>query len=144
LSDGHPNPCPASGRYDNRVMTVDAVVLDEGRVLLIRRKNEPFRDYWALPGGYMDFNETAQEAAHRELEEETGLTAAASIFVGLFDEPGRHPRQVVSAAFLVPDWEGELKAGDDAVEAAWFPVDTLPEQLAFDHRQIINQALGTE
>jgi 8-oxo-dGTP diphosphatase len=125
-------------------MTVDAVVVDEGRVLLIRRKNEPCQGAWALPGGYMDFNETAQEAAHRELEEETGLAAAASIFVGLFDEPGRHPRQVVSAAYLVPDWEGELKAGDDAAEAAWFPVDALPEQLAFDHRHIIEKALGAE
>lgn len=144
MSDGQPNPCPACGRYDNRVLTVDAVVLDEGQVLLIKRKNDPYAGYWALPGGYVDFNETAQAAAHRELEEETGLSALSSVFVGLFDEPDRHPRQVVSAAYLVAAWEGELKAGDDAAEAAWFPVDALPDALGFDHRRIIAQALGAE
>ena len=62
-------------------MTVDTVVLDNGRILLIKRKNEPFRDHWALPGGYMDADETARAAAHRELEEETGLIAGASEFI---------------------------------------------------------------
>ena len=141
MSEQSKKPCPVCGRYENRVMTVDAVVLDNGRVLLVKRKNEPFKGRWALPGGYMDFNESARTAAHRELEEETGLSAQASDFIGLFDDPIRHPQQVVSAAYVVTRWQGTVQAGDDADQAAWFPAEALPEELAFDHDKIIETAL---
>ena len=140
MSEQTASPCPVCGRHENRVMTVDAVVFDHDRVLLIKRNNDPYKGHWALPGGYMDFNETAQAASHRELREETGLTAVSSEFIGLFDQPGRHPQQVVSAAFHVTEWRGTVQAGDDAGEAAWFPCDSLPAPLAFDHEAIISDA----
>ena len=133
-------PCAACGRWKSRVMAVDAVVVDQGRVLLVKRKNDPFKGYWALPGGYMDFGETAMEASARELLEETGVRAIASVFIGLFDDPARHPEEVVSAAYLVTKWEGAAVAGDDAAEAKWFPLTELPPNIGFDHGKIIGQA----
>ena len=133
-------PCPVCGRWRNRALTVDAVVFDRDKVLLVKRKNEPYRGCWALPGGYMDFDETAQAAAHRELAEETGLEARVSRLVGIFDTPGRHPDQVVSAAYLVTVWQGAARAGDDAAEAEWFPLERLPPDVAFDHDLIIAAA----
>jgi ADP-ribose pyrophosphatase YjhB (NUDIX family) len=135
-----PNPCPHCGRYKNRAVTVDAVVLDGGRVLLIRRANEPYKDFWALPGGYMDFDETAGEACLRELAEETGIKAGGVFFIGEFSQPGRHPEQCVSLAFLIREWTGTPAAADDAAAARWFPLSNLPSNLAFDHSKIIECA----
>ncbi|MBN1523657.1 MAG: NUDIX hydrolase [Spirochaetales bacterium] len=142
--DSEKSPCPVCGRYKNRVMTVDAVVREKGKILLIQRNNEPCRGFWALPGGYMDYNETAEQAAIRELEEETGLKALQTRFLGLYSTPGRHPNQVVSGVYLILEWEGLAVAGDDAGALEWFLCTDLPEKIAFDHEQIINDALKTE
>jgi ADP-ribose pyrophosphatase YjhB (NUDIX family) len=135
-----PNPCPRCGRYKTRAVTVDAVVAEKDNVLLIRRGNRPYQDCWALPGGYMDFDETAGEACYRELTEETGLKAEGLYFIGEFSQPGRHPEQCIALAFLITEWEGELVAGDDAQEAKWFPMTNLPMDIAFDHKKIIECA----
>jgi 8-oxo-dGTP diphosphatase len=137
-----PNPCPHCGRYICRSATVDAVVMDQEKVLLIRRSNEPYKGYWALPGGYMDLDETAGEACLRELKEETGLDARTMDFIGEFSNPGRHPEQCISLSFLVSEWQNEPKAGDDAAEAEWFSLDRLPPNIAFDHQKIIECALA--
>ena len=134
------SPCPYCGRYKNRVATVDAVVIKHDKVLLIKRTNEPFKDYWALPGGYMDFNENALEASVRELKEETGLSAEHIRFISVYSDPSRHPQQVVSVAYLIDKWQGQVKAGDDAGQAEWFTLSKLPSNLAFDHRRILGQA----
>ncbi|RPJ03914.1 MAG: NUDIX hydrolase [Spirochaetaceae bacterium] len=134
-------PCPICGRWKNRAMTVDSVVIRDGHVLLIRRNNDPFKGFWALPGGYMDFDETSQEAAMRELNEETGLVAKGGDFIGVYSQPARHPQQVVSAVYLVTEFTGKAIAGDDAAETAWFALDDIPSELAFDHRQIIEDAI---
>ncbi len=135
-----PNPCPHCGRYQSRVATVDAVVLDGKKVLLIRRANEPYKDYWALPGGYMDFDESAGEACLRELEEETGLKGKSLNFIGEFSQPGRHPEQCISLAFLISGWDGTPTAADDARALKWFRLKSLPHNLAFDHQKIIEYA----
>ncbi|MBN1796977.1 MAG: NUDIX hydrolase [Spirochaetales bacterium] len=135
-----PNPCPRCGRYKTRAVTVDAVVVDNDNVLLIKRGNEPFKDCWALPGGYMDFDETAGEACYRELAEETGLKAEGLYFIGEFSQPGRHPEQCIALAFLIMEWDGRLAAGDDAQEAKWFPMTDLPADIAFDHKKIVECA----
>ncbi|OIP97791.1 hypothetical protein AUK40_02530 [Candidatus Wirthbacteria bacterium CG2_30_54_11] len=132
-----PSPCPACGRYENRVATVDAVVVREGSVLLIKRKAEPYAGCWALPGGYMEYGETAEQASLRELKEETGLTASSGSLIGVFSDPDRHPQQRIGIAFAVKEWTGTLCAGDDAGEARWFPLSALPGQLAFDHSDIL-------
>jgi 8-oxo-dGTP diphosphatase len=107
--------------------------------LLIQRKNPPFQDLWALPGGFMDIDETLEKAAKRELEEETGLICDHLQQFKSYSAVDRDPRgRTVSVVF----WEvlsaiPETQAGDDAKEAQWFPLEQLPE-LAFDHEAIIN------
>ena len=127
----------------NIAVTVDAVIFyrkaDNLNVLLIKRKNEPFRDQWALPGGFLEENEPMEEGAKRELEEETGLKIEKLQQVGAFGTPGRDPRgRTISIAFvgLIYD-EPKLKASDDALEVKWFNLNDLPD-LAFDHSEIIN------
>jgi len=127
-------------------VTVDAVVFrktaNNHRLLLIKRKNEPFKNAWALPGGFVEEEEDLETAAKRELQEETGVIINQMEQLKAFGIPGRDPRQrTVSIAFMAfADDTHVAKAADDAAEADWFPIDDLPE-LAFDHLQIINFAL---
>jgi 8-oxo-dGTP diphosphatase len=126
----------------NPSLAVDCVVFDPGgRLLLIRRKNPPFQGHFALPGGYVDYGETTEHAAVRELAEETGLVAASVTLVGVYSEPHRDPRgHVVSIAYRIETAGHDPRAGDDASAAAfianWEEVD-----LAFDHRSIVADAM---
>ena len=126
--------------YPRPMLTADCVVTHGGRVLLIRRGNEPFRGCWALPGGFMEMDETIEHCAVRELQEETGIRADESQLrlVGIFSTPGRDPRgRTVTAAYALRlDHGVEASAGDDAADLQWWPLDQLPP-LAFDHRDII-------
>jgi 8-oxo-dGTP diphosphatase len=123
-------------------LTVDCVVLDPvGRLLLIRRRNAPFRGQYALPGGYVDYGETTEHAAARELAEETGLVAVTVSLIGVYSDPQRDPRgHVVSIAYRVEVSSYDVCAGDDASAAA-FVGDWRGEELAFDHRRIVEDAL---
>lgn len=122
-------------------MTVDMVVFDhERRLLLVRRRSAPFKGRYALPGGFVDYGETVEAAAARELREETGLTALSLRLVGVYSDPGRDPRgHVVTIAFLVTVRAREPRAGDDA-RAACFVADWKDRKLAFDHRRIVEDA----
>jgi 8-oxo-dGTP diphosphatase len=126
-------------------VTVDAVILrknEEYELLLIKRKNEPFMDCWALPGGFVDENEDLKTAAIRELEEETQIKIADLEQVGAFGKPFRDPRShVVSVAYfgIVPP-NTVAVAADDAKETGWFSIKDLPE-LAFDHIDIVTLSL---
>ncbi|MFZ2114206.1 MAG: NUDIX hydrolase [Solirubrobacteraceae bacterium] len=129
------------------MLTVDVVVLagtgTSRRVLLIQRGNQPFRDSWALPGGFVEQGEQVVEAAPRELAEETGMRVGELRLLGVYDTPGRDPRGwTVSVVYLarVPS-EAAVAGGDDASDARWFAVDHLPE-LAFDHALILADALA--
>jgi 8-oxo-dGTP diphosphatase len=122
-----------------RPFTVDAIVHREGRIVLVRRGKEPYKGKWALPGGFVEKEERAEEACAREANEETGLEVEVGKLVGVFSEPGRDPRGTVAAAYLCRVKGGELKGGDDAEEAKWFSLDGLPK-LAFDHEKIIMAA----
>ena len=126
-------------------MTVDNVILanekEEWYILLIQRKNEPFKSFWALPGGFIDVDEPIEKAAIRELKEETGITGITLEFLNYFDEPGRDPRErTISMAFTGSTNKGiNIKAASDAKKAEWFKIDNLPD-LAFDHAKIIKMA----
>jgi len=137
---------PYTYDYPRPMLTADCVVVNPaGEVLLIRRGREPFRGYWALPGGFFEEGETIEHCAVRELEEETGIVAdeAEIKLVGVFSRPGRDPRgTTVTAAYLVQLSDNVCAhAGDDAAEARWFPLGNLPE-LAFDHSEIIAAAIA--
>jgi 8-oxo-dGTP diphosphatase len=132
--------------YPRPALTVDIALWHWQKslsVLLIQRKNPPFANTWALPGGFVDANETASAAAQRELHEETGLAAPSLHLCGAFSEPNRDPRSrtvsLVFTAFI--NEAGKPRGQDDAQAAAWFPVATLPP-LAFDHEEIIVSSLA--
>lgn len=119
-------------------LTVDGVLIEDGKVVLVQRKNPPFKGSWALPGGFVENNETVEAAAVREFREETSLKAQITVLVGVFSEPGRDPRgHTVSVVYRLRRSGGRLKAGDDAGKCRWFPLDGLPG-LAFDHEQILD------
>jgi 8-oxo-dGTP diphosphatase len=128
--------------YPRPALTVDiAIVTREARpkVLLIRRKNEPFAGSWALPGGFVDENERLGDAARRELKEETGIVTTSIEQLYTAGDPGRDPRGwTVSVVYLAQVNENDVKpqAADDAAEAAWHPLDELPV-LAFDHTMLL-------
>src|SRR6266545_4614946 len=131
--------------YPRPALTVDvAIVTREARprVLLIRRKKDPFAGSWALPGGFVDENERLADAARRELEEETGVMVADLEQLYTAGDPGRDPRGwTVSVVYLAQINATDAKpvAADDAEEVGWFPLDDLPV-LAFDHAMILARA----
>jgi 8-oxo-dGTP diphosphatase len=132
--------------YPRPRVATDIVVLanidDETNVLLIRRGNEPYQGDWALPGGFVDENESLKACAERELQEETGVTGIALEQFYTYGDPGRDPRGwSLSIAFwgVVKGALPFVEGADDAVEAAWYPLDALPP-LAFDHDDMIAHA----
>ncbi len=134
-------------QYSRAALTVDCVVFgfDDGalKVLLIQRGLEPFKDEWALPGGFVRVSETIDEAARRELEEETGLSGVFLEQLYTFGAVDRDPRErVVSVAYyaLVKLSDMRTQAATDAADARWFPAAKTP-RLAFDHAAILTAAL---
>jgi 8-oxo-dGTP diphosphatase len=124
------------------LLTADCVVFDrDGRLLLIRRKNPPFKGRYALPGGFVELGESVEDAALRELEEETGITGKIIKLIGVYSDPKRDPRgHTVSTAFLVRPRSIKVQGGDDA-ESAAFVEDWRGLKLAFDHNTILKDAL---
>lgn len=117
-------------------VTVDLLISGPCGLVLIKRKNEPFKGCWALPGGFVDENETCEEAAVREAKEETGLGVKLLNIERVLSKPGRDPRgRTVSIVYSAEVAGGELEASDDACEAGWFR--EAPEKVAFDHREVI-------
>lgn len=132
---------------DRQAVTADVVLftIQDGqlKVLLIQRKHPPFQGAWALPGGFVRQDESIDEAALRELHEETNVSSVYLEQLATFGEPDRDPRErvITVAYYALINWERfRLKAQTDAQAAAWFPVKQLPA-LAFDHRQIITYAV---
>ena len=133
--------------YPRPMLTADCVVInDRNEILLVRRGNDPFKGCWALPGGFMEMDETIERCAVRELEEETGIVVSEQDLrlIGVYSAPDRDPRgRTVTAAYLVQIEECSMKnahAGDDAAELRWWPLTALPP-LAFDHAQIVAAAI---
>jgi 8-oxo-dGTP diphosphatase len=128
--------------YPRPAVTVDIAIVSrerKPRVLLIRRKNDPFAGMWAIPGGFVEMDESLIEAARRELDEETGVRTLHLEQLHTFGDPGRDPRgRTISVVYLalVNPKRLKPKAADDAAEVGWHPLDQLPP-LAFDHDQIL-------
>jgi 8-oxo-dGTP diphosphatase len=128
------------------MVTVDILLLRNYRgkeqVLLIRRGQKPYSGKWALPGGYVDENESLESAALRELREETNIQQVSLRQLGAYGDPGRDPRghtvTIVYGGVLPENSRMKPAAGDDAAQLKWFSVDHLPT-LAFDHQKIIEQ-----
>ncbi len=132
-------------KYPHPAVTTDCVIFgfdgSELQVLLIERGIEPFKGKWAFPGGFLNMTETAEEGALRELKEETGLENAYIEQFNTYSDPGRDPRErVITIAHYALVRIQEVKGGDDAAKAQWFPIDKVP-QLAFDHDKILHDAM---
>lgn len=133
-------------KYPRPAVTADCVVITKERqpkVLLVERGNEPFKGCWAIPGGFMNMDETAEQCAIRELKEETGLEVEVVRQIGTYSKVDRDPRgRTISVAYLaVIDTEEDVRGQDDAAKAAWWPTDALPP-LAFDHDEIMEDAIA--
>lgn len=123
-------------------LTVDGIINKDARILLIKRKNDPFKDKWALPGGFVEYGETTEKAVIREIFEETGLNTKIKSLLGVYSDPNRDPRgHTVSVVYILEVLDGTLKGGDDASEAKFFQENQLPE-LSFDHDKIIKDYLS--
>lgn len=126
--------------FPTRPLTVDCVVFDNDAVVLIKRGHEPFKDHYALPGGFVDVNETVEEACKRETLEETGLMVHNLRMIGVYSDPKRdEQRHTVAVAFLADADLSTLKAGDDASHVEVVE-DWMNIPLAFDHKKIIADA----
>ena len=133
-------------KYPHPAVTADCIVFNkennEISVLLIKRRNEPFKDCWAFPGGFINIDESAEDAALRELKEETGLEVKSIEQLKAYSNPGRDPRErVITIVFIAESKIKEVEGSDDAKEAKWFNISNLPP-LAFDHELILKDALS--
>ncbi len=120
----------------NPTPTVDIIIKHMDGIILIKRKNPP--EGWALPGGFVDYGETLEDAAVREAQEETGLSVRLIRQFHSYSEPRRDPRQHTISTVFIAEASGKAEAGDDAAEIDVFRKDNLPDKLAFDHRKILD------
>ncbi|MFK8003899.1 MAG: NUDIX domain-containing protein [Polyangiales bacterium] len=125
----------SEGPYRNPYPTTDVIVEVEGGIVLIERAGDP--KGWALPGGFIDYGESAEDGARREVLEETGLTVSLKALLGVYSAPERDPRQHNLSVVYVGRAEGTPTGGDDAAQARVFALDALPAPLCFDHELII-------
>ncbi len=125
MTKEHKNPLP----------TVDIIIETKDGIVLIKRKNPPYG--WALPGGFVDYGESLEEAAKREAKEETGLDIQLIRQFHTYSDPKRDERFHTITTVYIARAEGTPEASDDAMDAAVFTRETLPEQIAFDHREIL-------
>jgi ADP-ribose pyrophosphatase YjhB (NUDIX family) len=136
--------CPQCGysrpRYRNPVPTVD-IIIEYGDLglVLIERDKPPWG--WALPGGFVEYGESLEDAARREAREETGLEAELLGQFHAYSDPGRDPRQHTITTVFVARGRGALRAASDALSVAVFPPEGLPRELAFDHDRILQDYL---
>lgn len=132
--------CPSCGtevrRYRNPLPTVDIIIEVDGGIVLIERKNPPYG--WALPGGFVDYGESLEQAAIREAREETSLEVSGLKLLGCYSDPARDARCHTISAVYIADGAGTPCAADDAADLRVFPLDHLPEKLCFDHGRILS------
>ena len=127
----------SSRNLRNPIPTVDIIIEYIKGIVLIKRKNPP--EGWALPGGFVDYGESLEAAAAREAKEETGLEVELVRQFHTYSDPKRDPRHHTITTVFIAKANGKAVAGDDAQEIGIFRKDNLPEQIVFDHRDIINE-----
>ena len=125
------------------MLTVDGIIIEKEKILLIKRATQPYLNYWALPGGFVELNETLEEAITREVIEETCLQTKTNGLAGAYSDPKRDPRgHTVSIVYFMKIIGGEPNKTNEAKEIEYFDFNKLPEKIAFDHRKIIDDAIN--
>ena len=132
--------CPSCNHeielYQNPLPTVDIIIeIESGGIVLVKRKNPPYG--WALPGGFVDYGESLEEAAIREAKEETDLDVKLNKQLHTYSDPKRDPRHHSISTVYIAKAKGKPQAKDDAIEVGIFNESNLPEEIAFDHRSIL-------
>lgn len=131
--------------YKKPSVTVDILIINENReFILIKRKNDPYKDFWAIPGGFVDYGETVENAAIREALEETNINVELINIVGVYSNPNRDPRgHTISIVFLASGNMENMKADSDAKDINIFSINDLNKiKIAFDHDKILNDSLN--
>ncbi|EFO79980.1 NUDIX hydrolase [Oscillochloris trichoides DG-6] len=138
-----------ASRYDRPSVTVDVVIFTlierELHVLLVQRRHWPYEGCWAIPGGFINMDESLEQAARRELEEETGVRDLYIEQLFTFGDVGRDPRtRVISVAYIaIVRFDAQkLRVSEESHDVRWFPVSAMPRNLAFDHEQILAYAIS--
>lgn len=130
--------CDVCKKYNSRRVTVTTIGVKDGKVLMVYRAKDPEKDTWTFPGGYVDWDETAMQAAGREFKEESGFEVKNLSILGVYSDPSRDPdgRQNIDICFYAK--VGKKIGGHDkeVVKVKWFDLDKLPERIGYDHRQM--------
>ena len=130
-------------KYRNPIPTVDIIIEEDDKIVLIRRKNEPFKGKLAIPGGFVNEGELIEDRAIKEAKEETSLDVELKEILGVYSIPDRDPRgHLMTTVFIAKPIGGRVKGGDDAASASWFKIDEkILNELSFDHKKIIQDYL---
>lgn len=129
--------------YKNPIPTVDAIIQNSSSILLVKRKKDPYKNQFALPGGFVNEGETIEDAIEREVYEETSLQVHPIDILGVYSDPKRDPRgHMMTVVFIVLIIRGNPTAGDDAKELLWIPIEKLNDiKIAFDHKLVLRDYL---
>jgi len=129
-------------KYRNPALTVDIIIVEDEKVVLIKRLNNPYKDCWAIPGGFVDYGERVEDAAVREAREETSLDVELTKLVGVYSDPDRDPRgHTVSITYTARIIGGQLCSDSDAKDVKFVDISDLKDmELAFDHNMILEDS----
>lgn len=135
--------CSTCGRYYSRYLATDGLLIKDNKVLLIKRKKGTRQGgNWSLPGGFLKWGETSEKAVLREVKEETGIKGRIISLLGVYSKPNRDEIENVTLAYLIKPLKQTPKIDKkEVVEISWFSPEDLPQNMAFDHRKIINDYL---
>jgi len=127
-----------SNDYKSPILAADGILLKNNGILLVRRNISPFKGFWTLPGGHVEYGEKVEEAILREFKEETNLQVKIKDLIGIYSDPERDPRyHSVSIAYWLESAEGKITLNDESSEFKLFDLEDVPDKLGFDHGQII-------
>ena len=120
------------------ILAVDGLFIEKGKVLMVKRNIYPFIGFWVLPGGHVDYGERVEQAIIREMKEELGISVKIKKLIGVYSDPKRDPRyHAVSVVYFCQRVKGKIKLDYEASEFKYFPLNSLPKKIGFDHRKII-------
>jgi len=125
--------------FKSPLLAVDGIIIEKGKVLMLKQAHPPFVGYWVLPGGHVEYGEKIEEAIKREIKEELGIKVGIKKLFGVYSDPKRDPRyHTASVVFLLKKGRGAIHLNYESREFRYFSLNKLPRKIGFDHRKIIN------